>query len=105
SGVLPLITLLLFIAGEAIAFWPPCRDLPVLAQLYSTGIGLFRSELGVQAVMAAGATAHLIEAAITGRMCQKRGLKLSHICGWMGITLLVGYFGIHNLKRLSAKSR
>eukprot|EP00983_Pelagomonas_calceolata_P069609 1150434-Pelagomonas_calceolata.AAC.1 len=79
GGVLPLVTLFLFIAGEAVAFWPPSRDLPVLAQLHSTGMLLFRNELGVQAVMAAGAVAHIIEAAIIARMCHKKGLNLGHI--------------------------
>jgi len=42
AGVLPLLTLLVFLAGEAVAFWPPSRDLPFLAQLYWLGTALFR---------------------------------------------------------------
>jgi len=61
--------------------------------------------MGVQLVMGAGAVAHVVEAIIAARMCNKRGIKAAHTLGWMAIVLLVGYFGIHSLKQQRARGR
>ena len=64
-----------------------------------------RSELGLQAVMGAAVVAHVVEAAVIVRMCQKRALSCASSSGWVLIVLLVGYFGILEFKLQCARRR
>ncbi|GIL69661.1 hypothetical protein Vretimale_10265 [Volvox reticuliferus] len=99
SGPVPWLAIVGMTIGTAAAFIPTARHLPVMKQAYSIGTLLFRSGFGFQLVMGSAIVMHVSEAFITLWICNKNKIPRGHTLGWFGIVLLIGYLGIHELKR------
>ncbi|GFH29722.1 domain of unknown function (DUF4499) [Haematococcus lacustris] len=56
------------------------------------------SEAVFRGVMDLAAAVHVVEAGVIAFMCRARGCTPVHTLGWMLITLLIGYGGMHGLK-------
>mmetsp|Transcript_31236 Transcript_31236/g.79647 ORF Transcript_31236/g.79647 Transcript_31236/m.79647 type:complete len:123 (+) Transcript_31236:34-402(+) len=100
----PLFVLMLggFMAGSAIAFYPPSRVGP-LEWLFQFGTTLFRGEFGLKLVMGLANAAHAVESLFMIKKCRELRLPATHTLGWWGMTLLIGYGAFVGLNQQLSK--